>query len=60
MHSYAWVCECSPTYKENKFDLSTFTGKHSEGSRDCGSETQLGNKVIKTKSFHLVLKYLRS
>lgn len=21
---YVWACECSPAYKENKFDLSTF------------------------------------
>lgn len=47
----------SPTYKENTFDLSTFLGST---QKFLGNKTQLGNKVIKTNSFHLVLKCFRS
>lgn len=42
------MCECSPTYKENKFDLSTLLGSTQMVLEKHEGETQLGNKVIKT------------
>lgn len=51
------MCECSPTYKENTFDLSTLLESTQKVLGTVGG--RLSKKVIKTKSSHLVLKYLK-